>query len=534
MLKQQLLDITREDGLMVMLDAVPEEFQGLQNYRAFKETLKKIDEVKIIKTNLPIPTTVYPEDAKQIYDLLLNVNIHLEGVFSSTEISFITQSKTNSYAKSKQLDSVLKSALDVLVPKVLSRESLTNTIALNLVVKLVCWFRLFSSLLETSKHPKLVVECDLKKHEWYFMYLLKLTGFDILVVIPNVKESLGYKLLEAEIKLVNYTVLEAEKVNNQISENKTSVLVPPPVTKVKTKAKEAEEDIQKALYEGSGMFKPWQSSSNKVHISLIDGSICDIETYWNVVSSLRQGFVATSDSVCVPVFFTKIDGAYKKDSDYIELLQRLVANDIKYVFMSQPNAMLSESIIHYSNRIKDAKTSAVTQTLKALQGLITPRGINVEAFKKVPIYKRLVPLRIEMQDNLLLALNDMILGKYDGIFNFRLSTEHKLRLLFNVCLIPASVIDMLQGYDYTGQIPKLIYYLEKSDIFEEDAAVLLWLLHLIGLDVVVLTRSMSSNIENCISIKYINIIRLERCMLDAPVRPATWSDIKSGLLGCFN
>ena len=80
------------------------------------------------------------------------------------------------------------------------------------------------------------------------------------------------------------------------------------------------------------------------------------------------------------------------------------------------------------------------------------------------------------------------------------------------------LLNLIDGYDFTADVPKVIIYLNSRDTFNTDDAMLLGLLRAMGLDFVLLSPNGANNIELVISDKLINHIKLEEFVYDLPLK----------------
>ena len=80
------------------------------------------------------------------------------------------------------------------------------------------------------------------------------------------------------------------------------------------------------------------------------------------------------------------------------------------------------------------------------------------------------------------------------------------------------LLNLIDGYDFTAEVPKLILYLNGRDTFHTDDAMLLGLLRTMGSDIIILSPNGANNIELVISDKFINQIKLEEFVYDLSLK----------------
>ena len=79
------------------------------------------------------------------------------------------------------------------------------------------------------------------------------------------------------------------------------------------------------------------------------------------------------------------------------------------------------------------------------------------------------------------------------------------------------MLNLIEAYDFTGDIPKAIFYLKDREILGKDDALLLGFLNLVGFDIVILSPNGANNIELVIEDAFINIIKLEEFVQNLPL-----------------
>lgn len=81
---------------------------------------------------------------------------------------------------------------------------------------------------------------------------------------------------------------------------------------------------------------------------------------------------------------------------------------------------------------------------------------------------------------------------------------------------------MIDSFDYSSQIPKLVYFLENDTLIDKESSILLAFLNNIGFDIVVFSPAGTSGLESYLDENYLTTIRLERMKYDL-----TYQDINS-------
>lgn len=90
---------------------------------------------------------------------------------------------------------------------------------------------------------------------------------------------------------------------------------------------------------------------------------------------------------------------------------------------------------------------------------------DIEAIKKLPIYK-FSKYSEDVQNFLLKKFNETITSK--ELYNKSFNKEEVLRLLVLVLGLNESIVRLVDNFDFTGAVPKIVIYLEKEEVLPES------------------------------------------------------------------
>ncbi|WP_027623812.1 YceG family protein [Clostridium lundense] len=456
--------------------------QDYNNTIAFLDSkLKELDNESIIFTStIPNP---YNEDlVRSIMDKLDKINVNNIG---NEYIDIVSCNETNEK---------MAKALSILIPIAIQNEAFQNkTIRNNFITKLMIWTNEYVEDIQWQEDvsPKCLYYGKIKKYEGYFLMLLALMGFDVLYLNPQ-KDSIFQAIDKKE-----FSQLIEEEESGEIIDYYTRVSSGAVIEKVTTYAKQASQELDKTLYNGTGIYKPWQYINGFTKPVIMNSIIEDMLTYWDEPSRLRPGFRTEKDLVYTPIFFNKVSGVYSNLSEYIDVVNSL--RKVRFsIFVESTNLSNKD----YNN-----------QELYSLAFCLNrDKSINKEALKSHEMFGRLKILRSELQDFIIDKIDETLCQK--RLFNFDIDDKKILKLIISVLLLDDNVLTLIDCYDYTASIPKIIIYLKNRETFEDEDALLLGLLHRIGLDIVILTPNGTDNIELKVSTDYLNVIRLEDIAFD--------------------
>lgn len=369
--------------------------------------------------------------------------------------------------------------------------------------------------------PKCMYYGDLTLQEAYFLILLAFIGFDVIYFNPC-----GQTLLESiDIDGMSQLILLGTPTPNMISfEERISKGVV--IDKVTTYAKQAMNELNDHLYGDCGIYRPWQFAHGTTSPVIMDAVIEDTLTYWAEPATLRPGFKTVGETVYTPVFFNKISGVYKDRMAYYQLVQKLKEAPL-ITFMENLNfcstdftsfSYMQTKAINYHN-IGTSTAQFNSRDLASLRPCLNADGtINEETLKTHALFSKWTHLRLETIAFLIGKLNEFMTGRHANLFAFPFGETEKLTLIATSFNMDKEILNLIDRFDFTAQIPKLILYLNGTMPCDTKIALLLGFLHTCGLDIIIFSPNGTSNVNSMISPRFISDIKLEDMVNDFEVK----------------
>lgn len=425
---------------------------------------------------------------------------------------------------SDTLNVKIRQALDQIIALAISKEHFSNeTIRNNFIAKLMIWCNLYADGLNFNDHdiPKCLFYGPIKRHEVYFLMILASIGIDVIYFNPtndSTFDTVDFNNMSQKIVL-GATSPVLVPYNERIEKGVV-------VEKVTTYAKKATTELEQTLYNDTGIYKPWQFSDGTTRPIFMDSVIEDTLTYWDEPAKLRPGFKTTGKVVCTPTFFTKISGVYGDVNEYYELIQKLKSAK-KYAFYESPHLTAvgfgQAKAIQYHNMPTQSTTQNLSnfnqQDLYSLAFCLNPdQTIKRDAVMQHVLYKKMLTLRADLQEFILSKLEETFSSSNLSFFNFSITDKERVRLMAAIFTAEDRLLNLIEGYDFTADVPKVILYVNSRDTFNQDDAMLLGLLRMMGLDVILLSPNGANNLELVISDKFINQIKLDEFVYDLPLK----------------
>ncbi|WP_066677991.1 YceG family protein [Clostridium septicum] len=379
-------------------------------------------------------------------------------------------------------------ALDYVILISIAKENFFNdSVRNNFITKLIVWVYSYarSIVYDDNITPKCIYYGNISRHEIYFLIILFKMGFDVVYINP-LKEELWEEIETDGISecIKSMGILGIETFEDRANRGKT-------IDNFETITKQIQRDVEEQLFSNTGMFKPWQFRKGYTESVLLDTILEDIYIYWNEPCKLRSGFKVEGTTVRVPCFFYKIDGEYLDKFEYQKL--------VKYCCSSLNTKVFNTGNISIDPNITDSMYQLMFCEL-------SDGTFNIEEIKKVPIY-RFSKYSEDIQNFLIKKFNETIISK--DIFVNSFNKEEILRFLLLVLNLNEEIVRLVDNFDFTGNIPKIVIYLNDEEVITESMQLLLGYLHKIGLDIIIFNPSGLFNINNVIKETAINTVRLE-------------------------
>ena len=478
--------------------------------------------------------TIY-NDTLALFNHKLNESANKKLIFTSS-LNKITDTTFKALASNELLQNPLPLTASIAHNEIFT-EALNLTLTLaqknpqfntesslnDLKENLYLWAKAYIATIDfgSTDIPKCIYYGNLTYEEAYFLILLAFIGFDVIYFNPC-----GQTLLESiDQDGLSQIILQGPPSPTMISfEERISRGVV--IDKVTTYAKQAVNELNNHLYGDSGIYRPWQFAHGTTSPVIMDAIIEDTLTYWAEPATLRPGFKTAGDIVYTPVFFNKVSGVYKDRTAYYNLVQQL--KDAPLIVFKENltlcstdfstfNYMQSKAITYHN--MGSSNTDFNSRDLASLKPCLNSDGtFNSEGLKAHTLFNKWNTLRLETVNFLIGKLTQMLSGNKAALFSFPFEETEKLTLIAAVLNMNKELLELIDRYDFTTQVPKLLFYLNGNIPCDKKTALLLGYLHTCGLDITILSPNGASNINSMISPRFISDIKLEEMVNDFSIK----------------
>lgn len=356
----------------------------------------------------------------------------------------------------------------------------------------------------------------------YFLILLYRMMCDIIYICPSDKyeevfKKYDYDMLSKVVKS-DKLVDNIEKYNLQYISKKGIEL-----RKIKSTASYVQESVYDNLFKNKELYYTNQFIDYEVAPLLFEGVIPDFyNTFVNDVR-FREGFKVNEETKTVffSHFFTEVQGVQKDYEEYVKLVRHLLKakNTIFFIEKEYDKVLLDENIkeskrngeIFLEKNIFMINDEIITRRMFYFSELAftvnKDETYNLEDIKKVSFYN-LRNLKEKTVNYIFKVFNEVISTPL-VFFNKDLSFLEKTKLLFLMLLVNPLVYKLLERFDYTNSVPKIVIYLDNQDELKENMCQVLTILSMLGIDIVILSPNGKSGLD-----KYINQNAYTTLLLD--------------------
>ncbi len=425
--------------------------------------------------------------AAQLYQLGLDLKNSGRGLViisesigrpSSEEIAAV---RRNNYAKLEQLiqdlSSTLVYAADMELQRMMRRAFVDVLFAqgqeagsLNKLtsqaVYLICWLKRYQGQLFAGwKEPD--ISCFIylggcrDANEALFLRFLARLPVDVLILCPDLNRRccLEDRLL--------YDIHYEHSLDLKLFPQESTDV------RLATAAYHAERELDSLMYQDSGLYRARQFQ--KAHVLTLQTMYEEIPILWREEAKYRPNFKTADGQVHIPVIFAKISGVKDGNlSKYWQDIRELITDDtfvIKKVPFIEPdsaNPMKAHAVEFYK------RGRLLKEKIKAHPDY--PYGF----------------LREEIQDHILDKLELLINQK---VIRGTFLNGAEYAIIAQVLNLPKELVRLIQKYDFTQKIPKLIYIATSEAVISRQDAVITAFLNRAGFDVLFFVPTGYQNIE---------------------------------------
>lgn len=341
------------------------------------------------------------------------------------------------------------------------------------------WNHLHPELLKTDgvRQPAFFWYGNATKSEQFFLHFLIRFGCDVIIAHPEGTDILKEEDPEEAVsKIVRFPGTHELIAFPKVRPERTS-----------TVAYKASKQIDQVLHSDESMlYKPWQFRNYSPNARTLKTTYDELFILIKERAFLRPDFEVRDNMVHIPAIFSKIFGVTKNRRSYWGKIQDLADYEHAAVVKYFPFTWEAKGNphFHYQNALNE------NQVLQADKMM----GSHWWKYSNLP-----TGLQKGLADAISRYCADPKLKRLEQ------ESPYDLQLyLFNQAMnIPESLIKLMQNFDYSQHVPRLILYNNENNGYmtRSDAAMLL-LMNEFGLDIVICNPPGHNDIENFVDEKH--------------------------------
>lgn len=385
-------------------------------------------------------------------------------------------------------------SLQYVVRKAIAQENFANDkVRDNFILSMILWTYSYIRPMqfELDVNPKCLYYGDVERFEMYFLIMLYRMTFDVIVINPA---------RDAEWDSVDTDKLSKLHTNKQIV----------PIESLKRKTESAqilqytesltvqlEREVESELFNGTGIYRPWQFRDGNVKPVFIRSTIIDLLNNYHEPARVRSGFKTEGMNVFIPCYFFQIDGEYDNKKEYSKLLDTLCGKKSN-VLVLKNGGLIAEPLDSDS-------------ILKLSFCRLADETFSMDKIKELDFY-RFSSYKEEVQNEFLDSINDMLSD--NALLMNMPNKNERIEIAGMILSIRQEIIRMLDNFDYTEEIPKVVFFMEKDNVMKKEDMILTGFLHHLGFDVIILSPAGAVKLDKTIQKQRFNYIRLDSMNYD--------------------
>ncbi|MED4402932.1 YceG family protein [Metabacillus fastidiosus] len=351
------------------------------------------------------------------------------------------------------------------------------------------WEKWSEALAIGSEFPKVVWYGELSISQKYFLLLLMELGCDILIFHPKGEDLFAEADRENQLSLV-YEYSDKgnlEPFPTELRERQTTV------------AYRANKQLEKMLNDNeAGVYKPWQFRESIPSAITLKTTYDDIFIYAKEKAMIRPSFKIEEDRVYIPAIFAKVKGVSRDRTEYWQRMKELKDYPLALSIREFPYCKTTKANYHFHYQRSLDK-----------QGDLVPGKIitgNWWAYKHLPL---------GLQKALAHTMKEYCERPKLKKLNHETEYDLQLFLFKQASMIPEEILQLLQRFDYSQEVPRIVLYNMETngEPSREDAALLLFL-NEFGLDIILYNPAGHTDIENYIDSTYYDTHWLEEMVFE--------------------
>lgn len=439
---------------------------------------------------------VHEKLANPTYDEMENYKLHYSNGNMSIETLMSQYYFLNSSPYPKRVDIAFKKMMK-------GKDKKDSLLPVYVIQLLRVCDTLFKELTDFSVVPVLILFGNLSTKLQDLLPVLKELPIDIVHFAPNMAWEVKDKGLQYFMVGNNNTNISVYPVNYKVKQ-------------VATVAYNAEQELNTLLYDGNliARFKQFKGINPIVLKTTYD----EVDILWDEPAKFRPSFVVSGDIVTIPTIFMKINGVGTNEREYINSILKkkgtntFLVTDFPYITRDNGVEGLYDTGILSLADPKVRNTCSLMEydnCYEYMKQMVYKNKVDFGKIKNSPYWSYGV-YSSETQDLLCERIQNLINMEWAK----KLPAKTVYVILTVLLHLDTRLLKMIHKYDFTGEIPKVIYFNSNNKVCSLEDCILLMFLSTLGFDILVYAPTGYAVIEQYISEEYFTKIELGEYKFD--------------------
>lgn len=394
----------------------------------------------------------------------------------------------------------------------LNEQHINESKAENFALKMLVWLKRYNDTLfkesVVTDTPKVLFYGDIKAHEVYFLHLLALMGVDVLFIHTDKSKDNLFEAMKKSPCFSKRFELPDSKPMDAFPQTARAI-------QKSTVAYDASKELSTVLYGSDvGLFKAWQYEGGDTKAVMLKTTYDEFKILWGEQAKIRPEFEVRDDMVYIPNLFAKINGTNEDLAQYWKDFHSL----------STSSSLVMQKEIPFTQVTYTKQEMYSTAFLFGKEGFV-----EREALFQSPVYK-LQYLKRSIQDFIVAKINELISSK---MLLKEMDEELRIKILMTVITMDSKFLRLIEAFDYTKEVPKILLYSGGRESLSEEDAILLAFFHLVGADIAIFTPTCYLNLEQWIRGDYIATHQLPSVQFDMEFKENNLSAEAKGIWSKF-
>jgi len=350
------------------------------------------------------------------------------------------------------------------------------------------WIQWTKSMKPTDDFPKVVWYGETTISQRYFLLLLMELGCDVLIFHPGKIDEF------ADIDPTNTYSITYSYANQ-------TTLQPFPKKlrdRQATVGYRSSQHFEQLMYnQESSVYRPWQFKDHMPRSLTLRMTYDDIFIYSKEKAMVRPKFEVINNEVVIPVIFAKISGVSSIREEYWHYMHKLLASPLTVFVQELPYMKTSRANYHF--HYKHCLVNGELSVERIVQSDWWQYGeLSIE-------------LQYAIAHTMKTSCEQPILKQQPNESLYDL----QIFIFKQMTMIPQEILRLLQSFDYSQEVPKLVVYQapEQPALSREDITLFAFL-NRFGIDIVFYNSTGKLDLEKHLLEDTFDVHRLEHMVFD--------------------